>query len=80
MRYLTKNGSVMEVSIVTLFALSKSVLNGSYVTIQDITENIKYVFSKEGAYNILLDATLLSFDLEEKDDYEKMLKHHFKIK
>lgn len=80
MRYLTKNGSVVEVSIVTLFALSKSVLNGSYVTIQDITENIKYVFSKEGAYNILLDATLLSFDLEEKDAYEKMLKHHFKIK
>lgn len=80
MRYLTKNGAEMEVSIVTLFALSKSVLNGSYVTIQDISENIKYVFSKEGAYNILLDATLLSFDLEEKDAYEKMLKHHFKIK
>ena len=80
MRYLTKSGSVVEVSIVTLFALSKSVLNGSYVTIQDITENIKYVFSKEGAYNILLDATLLSFDLEEKEAYEKMLRHHFRIK
>ena len=80
MRYLTKSGSVVEVSIVTLFALSKSVLNGSYVTIHDITENIKYVFSKEGSYNILWDATLLSFDLEEKDAYEKMLKHHFKIK
>ena len=80
MRYLTKNGSEMEVSIVTLFALSKSVLNGSYVTIQDVAENIKYIFSKEGAYSILLDATLLSFDLEEKEAYEKMLKHHFKIK
>lgn len=80
MRYLTKSGSVVEVSIVTLFALSKSVLNGSYVTIQDISENIKYVFSKEGAYNILLDATLLSFDLEEKEAYEKMLRHHFRIK
>ena len=65
MRYLTKNGSEMEVS---------------YVTIQDVTENVKYIFSKKGAYNILLDATLLSFDLEEKDAYEKMLKHHFKIK
>ena len=80
MRYLTKNGSEMEVSIVTLFALSKSILNGSYVTIQDVAENVKYIFSKKGAYNILLDATLLSFDLEEKDAYEKMLKHHFKIK
>lgn len=80
MRYLAKNGNVIEVSIVTLFALSKSVLRGAYVTSQDITENIKYIFSKEGAYNILLDATLLSFDLEEKDAYEKMLKHHFKIK
>lgn len=80
MRYLTKNGNEMEVSIVTLFALSKSVLNGSYVTIQDVAENVKYIFSKKGAYNILLDATLLSFDLEEKDAYEKMLKHHFKIK
>lgn len=80
MRYLTKNGSEMEVSIVTLFALSKSVLNGSYVTIQDVAENVKYIFSKKGAYNILLDATLLSFDLEEKEAYEKMLQHHFKIK
>lgn len=80
MRYLAKNGNVIEVSIVTLFALSKSVLRGAYVTSQDITENIKYIFSKEGAYNILLDATLLSFDLEEKEAYEKMLKHHFKIK
>lgn len=80
MRYLTKNGAEMEVSIVTLFALSKSILNGSYVTIQDVAENVKYIFSKKGAYNILLDATLLSFDLEEKDAYEKMLKHHFKIK
>ena len=80
MRYLAKNGNVIEVSIVTLFALSKSVLRGAYVTSQDITENIKYIFSKEGAYNILLYATLLSFDLEEKDAYEKMLKHHFKIK
>ena len=80
MRYLTKNGGEIEVSIVTLFALSKAVLNGSYVTIQDIAENVKYIFSKKGAYNILLDATLLSFDLEEKDAYEKMLKHHFKIK
>ena len=41
MRYLTKNGAEMEVSIVTLFALSKSVLNGSYVTIQDVAENVK---------------------------------------
>jgi len=80
MRYLTKNGSEMEVSIVTLFALSKSVLNGSYVTIQDIAENVKYIFSKKGAYNILLDATLISFDLEEKEAYERMLQHHFKIK
>lgn len=80
MRYLTKSGAEVEVSIVTLFALSKSVLRGAYVTSQDIAENIKYVFSKKGAYNILLDATLLSFDLEEKDAYEKMLKHHFKIK
>lgn len=80
MRYLTKNGAEMEVSIVTLFALSKSILNGSYVTIQDVAENAKYIFSKKGAYNILLDATLLSFDLEERDAYEKMLKHHFKIK
>lgn len=79
MKYLTKNGSVMEVSIVTLFALSKSILNGSYVTIQDIAENVKYIFSKEGAYNILLDATLISFDLEEKEAYERMLQHHFKI-
>ena len=67
MRYLTKNGAEMEVSIVTLFALSKAVLNGSYVTIQDIAENVKYIFSKRGAYNILLDATWLSFDLEEKE-------------
>ena len=59
MRYLTKNGAEMEVSIVTLFALSKSVLNGSYVTIQDVAENVKYIFSKKGAYNILLDATLI---------------------
>lgn len=81
MRYLTKNGAEMEVSIVTLFALSKSVLNGSYVTIQDVAENVKYIFSKKGAYNILLDATLISsFDLEEKEAYEKMLQHHFKIK
>lgn len=80
MIYLTKSGSVMEVSIVTLFALSKSVLNGSYVTVQDVAENIRYIFSKEGAYNILLDATLISFDLEEKEAYEKMLQHHFKIK
>lgn len=80
MRYLTKNGSEVEVSIVTLFALSKSILNGSYVTIQDVAENVKYIFSKRGAYNILLDATLISFDLEEKEAYEKMLKHHFKIK
>ena len=80
MRYLTKNGSEMEVSIVTLFALSTSILNSSYVTIQDVAENVKYIFSKKGAYNILLDATLLSFDLEEKEAYEKMLQHHFKIK
>lgn len=80
MRYLTKNGAEIEVSIVILFALSKSVLNGSYVTIQDVAENVKYIFSKRGAYNILLDATLLSFDLEEKEAYEKMLQHHFKIK
>ena len=80
MKYLTKNGAEMEVSIVTLFALSKSVLNGSYVTIQDVAENVKYIFSKKGAYNILLDATLISFDLEEKEAYEKMLQHHFKIK
>lgn len=80
MRYLTKNGSEVEVSIVTLFTLSKSILNGSYVTIQDVAENVKYIFSKRGAYNILLDATLISFDLEEKEAYEKMLKHHFKIK
>lgn len=80
MRYLTKSGSVVEVSIVTLFALSKSVLNGSYVTVQDVAENIRYIFSKKGAYNILLDATLISFDLEEKEAYEKMLQHHFKIK
>lgn len=80
MRYLTKNGAEIEVSIVTLFALSKSILNGSYVTIQDVAENVKYIFSKKGAYNILLDATLLSFDLEEKEAYEKMLQHHFKIK
>lgn len=80
MRYLTKNGAEMEVSIVTLFALSKSVLNGSYVTIQDVAENVKYIFSKKGAYNILLDATLISFDLEEKEAYERMLQHHFKIK
>lgn len=80
MRYLTKNGSEMEVSIVTLFALSKSVLRGAYVTSQDIAENVKYIFSKKGAYNILLDATLISFDLEEKEAYKKMLQHHFKIK
>lgn len=80
MRYLTKSGSVMEVSIVTLFVLSKSVLNGSYVTVQDVAENTRYIFSKEGAYNILLDATLISFDLEEKEAYEKMLQQHFKIK
>lgn len=80
MRYLTKNGAEMEVSIVTLFALSKSVLNGSYVTIQDVAENVKYIFSKRGAYNILLDATLISFDLEEKEAYERMLRYHFKIK
>ena len=80
MRYLTKNGSEVEVSIVTLFALSKSILNGSYVTIQDVAENVKYIFSKRGAYNILLDATLISFDLEEKEAYERMLQHHFKIK
>lgn len=80
MRYLTKSGSVVEVSIVTLFALSKSILNGSYVTIQDVAENVKYIFSKKGSYNILLDAALLSFDLEEKEAYEKMLQHHFKIK
>lgn len=80
MRYLTKNGGEIEVSIVTLFALSKSVLRGAYVTSQDIAENVKYIFSKKGAYNILLDATLLSFDLEEKEAYEKMLQHHFKIK
>lgn len=81
MRYLTKSGAEVEVSIVTLFALSKSVLNGSYVTIQDVAENVKYIFSKKGgAYNILLDATLISFDLEEKEAYEKMLQHHFKIK
>lgn len=80
MRYLAKNGNVIEVSIVTLFALSKSVLRGAYVTSQDVAENVKYIFSKEGAYNILLDATLLSFDLEEKEAYERMLQHHFKIK
>lgn len=80
MRYLTKSGAEVEVSIVTLFALSKAVLNGSYVTIQDVAENVKYIFSKRGAYNILLDATLLSFNLEEKEAYEKMLQHHFKIK
>lgn len=80
MRYLTKSGSVVEVSIVTLFALSKSVLRGAYVTSQDIAENVKYVFSKKGAYNILLDATLISFDLEEKEAYENMLRYHFKIK
>ena len=80
MKYLTKSGSVVEVSIVTLFALSKAVLRGAYVTSQDVAENVKYIFSKKGAYNILLDATLLSFDLEEKEAYEKMLQHHFKIK
>lgn len=80
MRYITKSGAEVEVSIVTLFALSKTVLKGSYVTIQDIAENVKYIFSKKGAYNILLDATLISFDLEEKEAYERMLQHHFKIK
>lgn len=75
MRYLTKSGSVVEVSIVTLFALSKIVLNGSYVTIQDVAENVKYIFNKKGAYNILLDATLISFDLEEK----KHMKRCFNI-
>lgn len=80
MRYLTRNGSEVEVSIVTLFALSKSILRGAYVTSQDLAENVKYVFSKKGAYNILLDATLISFDLEEKEAYERMLRHHFKIK
>lgn len=80
MRYLTKSGSEVNVNIVELFALSKTVLRGSYITAETIKENVKYIFSKKGAYNILLDATLLSFDLEEKEAYEKMLQHHFKIK
>lgn len=80
MRYLSKSGSEINVNIVELFALSKTVLRGSYITAETIKENVKYIFSKEGAYNILLDATLISFDLEEKEAYEKMLQHHFKIK
>lgn len=80
MRYLTKNGSEINVNIVELFALSKTVLRGSYITAETIKENVKYIFSKEGAYNILLDATLISYDLEEKEAYKKMLQHHFKIK
>jgi len=80
MRYLSKSGSEINVNIVELFALSKTVLRGSYITAETIKENVKYIFSKEGAYNILLDATLISFDLEEKEAYQKMLQHHFKIK
>lgn len=77
MKYLAKNGNLITVNIVELFALSKSVLKGSYVTAESIRENVKYIFSKEGAYNILLDATLISFSDDEKEAYERMLKFHF---
>ena len=76
MKYLAKNGSEITVNIVELFALSKSVLQGSYITAESIRENVKYIFSKKGAYNILLDATLISFSNDEKEAYERMLKFH----
>lgn len=76
MKYLTKSGSEINVSIVELFALSKTVLRGSYITAETIKENVKYIFSKKGAYNILLDATLISFSDDEKEAYERMLKFH----
>lgn len=76
MKYLTKNGNEITVNIVELFALSKSVLKGSFITAETIKENVKYIFSKKGAYNILLDATLISFSDDEKEAYERMLKFH----
>lgn len=76
MKYLTKSGNEITISIVEVFALSKAMLRGSYITAETIRENIKYVFSKKGAYNILLDATLISFSDDEKEAYERMLKFH----